>query len=69
MEQILNVDIVVGWMIKICLVLLVLGGFMLVRQADLMARVVSVPVNGGFKLLAVGYLLTALLLTAIVIVI
>ncbi len=69
MEQLFNIDWVVGWLIKILLFLLILGALLLLRQTVLMARVVSVSINGGFKVLAIGYLLIVLLLTAIVIVI
>ena len=71
MDIIPGVDIglssVVGVMVKILLVIITLLSLIIVRQVNLMDKVVSVTVGGNIKLMAFAFFMTSLVLTGIVI--
>ncbi len=62
-----GLSLVVGVMIKILMVILLLLSLLLVKQDELMSRVVNVEVGRGLKLFVWGYFLVVLGLTAIVV--
>ncbi len=59
----ISLSLVVGLMIKACLVILTSLSLVMVRQASLMDRVVTVPVGNWFKMVAWGFFLVSLILT------
>lgn len=61
--QNVSLSLVVGLMIKACLVILTLLSLVMVRQASLMDKVVTVPVGNWFKTVAWGFFLVSLILT------
>lgn len=62
-----NLNLVVGLMVKVLMVLITGLSLVIVRQVNLMAKVVSVPVGGNFKLLSWMFFWVCLVLTGIVI--
>lgn len=66
MENILDnisLSLVVGLMIKACLVIMTFLALVTVRQASLMDKVVNVPIGNWFKGLAWGFFWTCLVIT------
>ena len=61
--QSISLSLIVGLMIKACLVILTTLSLVMVRQASLMDRVVTVPVGNWFKMVAWGFFLVSLILT------
>lgn len=61
--QNVGLSLVVGLMIKACLVILTLLSLVMVRQASLMDGVVTVSVGNWFKMVAWGFFLVSLILT------
>ncbi len=61
--QNVSLSLVVGLMIKACLVILTLLSLVMVRQASLMDGVVTVSVGNWFKMVAWGFFLVSLILT------
>ncbi|EKD53524.1 MAG: hypothetical protein ACD_61C00023G0014 [uncultured bacterium] len=53
-------------MVKISMVLFLIMSLIMVRQASLMDRVVSLPIGKSLKLLTWGYFLFSLFVTVIV---
>ena len=74
MESINNItlsqglNVLVGIMIKVLMVCLTLMALILVRQDQLMAKVVDIPFGSKFKLIVWSFFVLTLGLTAIVIV-
>jgi hypothetical protein len=64
----LSLDIVIALMIKVMMVLIAIVGLVMVRQAGLMNKVVSLPVGKGFVVIAWGFAIVCWLLTAIVVI-
>jgi len=61
--QNVSLSLVVGLMIKACLVILTSLSLVMVRQASLMDRVVTVSVGNWFKMVAWGFFFVSLILT------
>ena len=61
--QNISLSLIVGLMIKACLVILTSLSLVMVRQASLMDRVVTVSVGNWFKMVAWGFFLVSLILT------
>lgn len=61
--QEISLSLIVGLMVKACLVILTLLSLVMVRQAGLMDKVVAVPVGNWFKIVAWGFFLVSLILT------
>ena len=59
----ISLSLIVGLMIKGCVVILSSLFWVMVRQASLMDRVVTVPVGNWFKMVAWGFFLVSLILT------
>ena len=59
----ISLSLVVGLMIKACLVILTLLSLVMVRQASLMDKVVNVPIGNWFKAVAWGFFFVSLILT------
>jgi hypothetical protein len=62
----ISLSLVVGFMVKISMVLFLIMSLIMVRQAILMDRVVSLPIGKSLKLLTWGYFLFSLFVTVIV---
>ena len=63
----ISLSLVVGFMVKISMVLFLIMSLIMVRQASLMDRVVSLPIGKSLKLLTWGYFLFSLFVTVIVV--
>lgn len=63
-----GLNIVVGIMIKLLMVILSVLALVLIRQDQLMEKVVNIPVGINFRWFVSGYFVLTLSLTAIVIV-
>lgn len=63
-----GLNIIVGILIKLLMVILSILALILVRQDQLMEKVVNIPVGINFKWLVWGYFVLTLSLAAIVIV-
>ncbi len=61
------VSVFVLWMIRVVMVLMVIFGLLMVRQASQMDKVLSVSVGGWFKFLVFAYLLLTVLLALAVV--
>ena len=70
MEILPGIDIglsgVVGVMVKIMLALITLLSLIIIRQVNLMHKVVSVHVGGNIKIVAFSFFVISLVLTGIV---
>jgi hypothetical protein len=64
---IIDLNTIVSVMIKIAMVLILILSLVMVRQTDLMDKVVDFPVGGGFRFLAWGFCAVSFLLTVIVV--
>ena len=62
----ISLSMIVGFMVKISMVLFLIMSLIMVRQASLMDRVVSLPIGKSLKLLTWGYFLFSLFVTVIV---
>ncbi len=62
----ISLSLIVGFMVKISMVLFLIMSLIMVRQASLMDRVVSLPIGKSLKLLTWGYFLFSLFVTVIV---
>lgn len=61
--QEISLSFIVGLMVKACLVILTLLSLVMVRQASLMDKVVTVPVGNWFKAVVWGFFFVSLILT------
>lgn len=60
---------VVKWMVVLAMVFLTILSSLMVRQVSLMGKILSVPIHGAFRMIAWGYLLLVVVMTAIVVLI
>lgn len=58
-----GLSLVVGVLVKVCLVIVTLLALVTVRQASLMDEVVDVPIGNWFKLVAWWFFFVSLILT------
>lgn len=63
----ITVNDVVKWMMVFGLLFLTILSILMVRQVSLMRKILSVPIHGAFKVIAWGYLLLVVVVTAIVV--
>lgn len=61
--QEISLSFIVGLMVKACLVILTLLSLVMVRQASLMDKVVTVSVGNWFKAVVWGFFFVSLILT------
>lgn len=61
----ISISMVVGWMIKISMILLSILGLIMIRQETLMDKVVNLPIGKSLKVFVWGYFLLCLFVTVI----
>jgi len=64
----ITLSLVVGWMIKILMILLLLLSVIMVRQEALMNKVVNLPLGKNLRVLVWVFFLITLILTTIVVI-
>lgn len=62
----ISLSMIVGFMVKISMVLFLILSLIMVRQESLMDRVVNLPIGKSLKFLTWGYFLFSLFVTVIV---
>ncbi len=62
----ISVSMIVGWMVKISMVLILILGMIMIRQESLMDRVLNMPIGKSLKVFVWSYFLVALMVTVIV---
>lgn len=62
----ISVSMIVGWMVKISMVLVLILGLIMIRQESLMDRVLNMPIGKSLKVFVWAYFLVALMVTVVV---
>jgi len=63
-----GLNLIIGLLVKVLMVMLTLLSLILLRQDQLMSKVLDIPFGSGFKMIVWSFLVLTLVLTAIVIV-